>query len=190
MNNFKIPGRDLTNLKYNQDHHTPCKFHYVSDIYIYHDIQNLEISYFFNLNNWNLIWGIFYTDCINLEIEHTSIEIQINNKAINSEIIFDFNNEYAENSNNQDYYPNEEKYIKYINSNLLLNQADNTLKIKFLKGGSTEDLIQIFLWFMSLVRYITDENEEDDFFMEKEIKRRRECYNYNDLYQKLIKMHS
>lgn len=43
---------------------------------------------------------------------------------------------------------------------------------------------------MSLVRFVTDIYEEDEFYMDKTIEKREKCHNYEELKKKLLNTHN
>lgn len=165
---------------------SPCEVHIIEDkITIIYDFTDLKINYYYRSiisysNNdyfLNLLTEILKTDIQNMiyfdKIKFNDSNLEFNNE---SDLLVNNNNNY------------EKIDSKIITKELI--SENELITIYFEKNNNEIDkIIRHYIWFMRLTRYVVDIYEEDNFYMEKEIKKRRKCYNYNVLYCKLLKIH-
>ena len=131
-------------LEYNQYYGIPCEIHTISDIKILYDIEKLEITYLFDYSELDLMWKIFYIDCLNFDFE--SIKIILNNQIIDDQIIENFHNKYYINSDKDYYYPSIKDFKKIYK---LITLNNNFIKIKLIDNikndCDNENTIKTFL---------------------------------------------
>lgn len=180
----------IENLKYDEWSGSPCEIHKIENkISITYDFKNLLIYYFYDKNEskneflMNLLVEIIKTDIRNM-IFFNKIEFKISNLTYNNETELLNYNDYTENSTDS----------KIINKNLISNNNEIIIYFKLeedkINDIKINDILKHYLWFMSIVRYVVDIYEEDDFYIQKEIKNRKKCHDYDELYQKLCKIHN
>lgn len=153
------------NIIYDENCTSLCLIHKISKIKIYHNVNNLEIIYNFDKNEFELAKKLLSIDC--------SHSIFIDKFIINN-----FKN-YNKTTNNLNYQ------IQNL-TELDIMDLNNFIKLKFdISSENIKDSIDEYIWFIYLVRYETFEYEEDEFFLNETIKKREMCISREMLLKKI-----
>lgn len=177
----------LEDLKYDQYQNELFNTHYINNIIIKYETDDLKIKYIFNKDSLNLMFNILFIDYINFSYID---EIYINNIKINENRLNFINDTFEE---TLDSY--NKKYIDFIN--ILMSEdmeikkkiriSDNIITISFKKN--IEAVID-YIWLMKLTRYITNVDNEDEYYLNLFLKKKEgkcdEIHLINELKKKIL----
>ena len=135
----------MTNLLYWENNDKIHTVHYIADIVIVNDKKAFKIRYFFGSKDLELAKNILI-----LDIENSAFieSLEINNTNI---------------TNFEDSQLFENEFNKY---------ATNAQNIAVLTISKTRESEKEFIWFMRLVRCLTYEDENNDYYIKKTLERR------------------
>ena len=166
-------------MTYYEYHDLACKKHKISDINIYYNVENLEINYVFYKKDKYLLLELLKTD--------------INNAVYFKKIYFNGGGgiNYTQNFDDTE---NCNYSVSFETNNKKNNEIDyediNIVSVMFSKNEEDiENIISEYIWFMRLVRCEIFKYHENDYYIDKEIKRRKDCYTYEEIDKILRSIH-